>query len=204
MTRMEPLPMEEAIAAVPKLQASLPIFEHDFGFVPNSLRTMARRPYLVAGFVALSEAVMGPNGTVPGELKHLVSHIASKAAGCRYCQAHTIYVSNRNDIAQARLTALWEYKTSSLFTDAEKAALDFALAAATVPNGVTDELFNHLSNYWTEGEIVEILAVVSMFGFLNRWNDSMATPLEEPAAQKANQLLGEKGWEIGKHKGKDS
>lgn len=199
MTRMEPLPMDEAITAVPELQAALPIFEHDFGFVPNSLRTMARRPYLVAGFVALSDAVMGPHGTVPLELKHLVSHIASKAAGCQYCQAHTIYVSGRNAIAQERLAVLWEYQSSPLFTDAEKAALDFALAAATVPNAVTDELFTRLGTYWDEGEIVEILAVISMFGFLNRWNDSMATPLEDQPAQKAEQLLSEKGWEIGKH-----
>lgn len=203
MTRMEPLPMEEAIAAVPELQENLPIFEHDFGFVPNSLRTMARRPYLVAGFVALSGAVMGPNGTVPVELKHLVSHIASKAAGCAYCQAHTIYVSGRNEITQARLDALWEYSTSPLFTDAEKVALDFALAVATAPNGVTDELFTHLSKFWDEGEIVEILAVISMFGFLNRWNDSMGTPLEDQAATIATQILGEKGWEIGKHQSDD-
>ena len=200
MTRMEPLSMEEAIAAVPELQESLPIFEHDFGFVPNSLRTMARRPYLVAGFVALSGAVMGPNGSVTVELKHLISHIASKAAGCRYCQAHTIYVSGRNDIAQSRIAALWEYATSPLFSEAEKAALDFALAAATVPNGVTDEMFTHLRTYWDEGEIVEILAVISMFGFLNRWNDSMATPLEDQPATKANEILGTQGWEIGKHK----
>lgn len=200
MARMEPLPMEDAIAAVPELQESLPIFEHDFGFVPNSLRTMARRPKVVAGFVALSEAVMGPGGSVPVETKHLISHIASKAAGCRYCQAHTIYVSGRNDIAQARLADLWGYATSPLFTDAERAALDFAAAASVVPNAVTDELFSLLRLHWTEGEIVEIMAVISMFGFLNRWNDSMATPLEDQAAADANELLGEQGWEIGKHK----
>ena len=199
MTRMKPLPMDEAIAAVPELQASLPIFEHDFGFVPNSLRTMARRPYLVAGFVALSGAVMGPHGSVPQELKHLISHIASKAAGCRYCQAHTLFVSGRNDVAEARLAAIWDYATSPLFTDAEKVALDFALAAAIIPNGVTDELFARLGKHWDEGEIVEILAVISMFGFLNRWNDSMATPLEDQPANKADKLLGNMGWEIGKH-----
>ena len=142
---------------------------------------------------------MGPNGSISVELKHLVSHIASKAAGCQYCQAHTIYVSSRNDIEQARLAALWEYPSSPLFTAAEKVALDFSLAAATVPNAVTDELFARLAEHWSEGEIVEILAVVSMFGFLNRWNDSMATPLEDQAAQKADQLLGDQGWEIGKH-----
>lgn len=201
MTRMKPLPMDEAIKAVPALQESLPIFDNDFGFIPNSLRTMARRPDIVAGFVALSNAVMGPQGTVPQELKHLVSHIASKAAGCRYCQAHTIYVSSRNDVAEARLEALWEYRTSPLFSAAEKSALDFALAAASSPNGVTDSLYAALREHWDEGQIVEIMAVVAMFGFLNRWNDSLATPLEGAAANRAGELIGELGWEIGKHKG---
>jgi alkylhydroperoxidase family enzyme len=59
----------------------------------------------------------------------------------------------------------------------EKAAMDFASAAASVPNAVTDELIVQLRQHWDDGQIVEIMAVIALFGFLNRWNDSMATPL---------------------------
>ena len=75
----------------------------------------------------------------------------------------------------------------------------FALEAASVPNAVTDDSYQALADHWTEGEIVEILGVVCMFGVFNRWNDSMATPLEELPTFKANELLGGKGWVVGKH-----
>ena len=55
--------------------------------------------------------------------------------------------------------------------------------------------------HWSESEIVEILGVVAMFGFLNRWNDSMATPLEAVPLQVARDAAGEQGWEPGKHAG---
>ncbi len=50
-----------------------------------------------------------------------------------------------------------------------------------------------------EGEIVEIRGVVSLFGFLNRWNDSMTTTLEEPAALDGERRLASTGWTQGKH-----
>ena len=56
-----------------------------------------------------------------------------------------------------------------------------------------------MRQHWDEGEIVEIMGVIALFGYLNRWNDSMGTQLEDPAANHANQLLGHKGWTRGKH-----
>ena len=55
MTQVKPLPVEEAVAAVPILQERLSMLERHYGVVPNSLRTMARRPHIVAGLVALSD-----------------------------------------------------------------------------------------------------------------------------------------------------
>ena len=111
------------------------------------------------------------------EVKQLVAHIASKTAGSRYYQAHTIYGLSYTDIEKTRLAAIWEYESSPLFTGAEKEAMDFASAAVSVPNAVTDNLMEQLSQHWDDDQIVEILGVIALFGFLNRWNDSMATPL---------------------------
>lgn len=57
-------------------------------------------------------------------------------------------------------------------------ALDYALAAAAQPGAVDDALMVRMKSNWSESQIVEILGVIAMFGFLNRWNDAMATPLE--------------------------
>jgi len=100
----------------------------------------------------------------------------------------------------AKLEAVWEYKTSPLYTAAERVALDFAIAAASQPNDVSDALFEALKRHWSEGQIVEILAVVSLFGFMNRWNDSLATPLEEEPIEVGEKHLARHGWDAGKHR----
>ena len=64
---------------------------------------------------------------------------------------------------------------------------------------MTDEQFAELRKHWREGEIVELLGVVAMFGFLNRWNDTMATPHEMRPIEVAEQALGAHGWTAGKH-----
>ena len=46
---------------------------------------------------------------------------------------------------------------------------------------------------------MEIVASVALFGYLNRWNDTMATTLEPLANERAETLLGEQGWIAGKH-----
>ncbi|WP_372660900.1 carboxymuconolactone decarboxylase family protein, partial [Hydrogenophaga sp.] len=116
--------------------------------------------------------------------------------------AHTATSAMRHGVAQEKLAAIANYATSPLFAEAERAALDFALAAASVPNGVTDDMFARLSAHWTEGQIVEILGVIGLFGFFNRWNDSLATTLEAEPMDIANTTLGSSDWHLGKH-GKD-
>jgi alkylhydroperoxidase family enzyme len=153
----------------------------------------------VQAFAGLNAAVMDPAGEVDLGFRRLVGHVASKAAGCLYCQAHTLLGAHNFGVSDEKLAAVWDYATSSLYTERERVALDFALAAAAQPNAVTDELFAQLRTHWSEGEVVELLGVVAMFGFLNRWNDTMATPLEAVPTDVALKAAGERGWSAGKH-----
>jgi alkylhydroperoxidase family enzyme len=195
MSRLAPLPLEHT----PELKPFFDFFLTTLGFAPNSVLTMQRKPKLVQAFAQLNAAVMDPAGKVDLGFRRLIGHLASKAAGCVYCQAHTVLGAKNFGVDEARLAALWDFRTSPLYSEKERVALEFAAAAAAVPNGVTDELFCELKRHWGEDEIVEILGVVAMFGFLNRWNDSMATPLEPIAKEVAERALGSRGWSAGKH-----
>lgn len=195
MARLDPLPRD----VIPELQEEFAFFEKTLGFVPNSLLTMARRPALAKGLIMLSKGVYDPKGDVDLGLKRLIGHVASMAAGCMYCRAHTATSAMRLGVPAERLAALAEYQSSELFSDAERAAFDFALAAASVPNDVTDEIFGRLRQHWNEGQVVEILGVISLFGFFNRWNDSLATTLEAEPLENAGHVLGPTGWHVGKH-----
>jgi uncharacterized peroxidase-related enzyme len=195
MSRLKPLPPE----TTPELKAHFDFFLGTLGFTPNSVLTMQRKPHLVKAFAQLNAAVMAPDGEVELGFRRLVGHLASKASGCLYCQAHTLLGAKNFGVSEEKLAAVWTYASSDLYSPAEKIALDFALAAASQPNAVTDSMFAELSAHWSEGQIVEILGVVAMFGFLNRWNDSMATPLEHVPLAVAQEAAGAHGFEAGKH-----
>lgn len=195
MARLEPLPRDSA----PELADDFAFFERTLGFVPNSLMTMARRPALVKGLIALSRGVYDPKGEVDLGLKRLLGHTASMAAGCMYCRAHTGTSALRHGVSPEKLSALPEYLSSPLYSEAERVAIDFSFAAASQPNDVDDALFDRLKAHWDEGQIVEILGVIGLFGFFNRWNDSMATTLEPEPMEKALDHLAPAGWQAGKH-----
>ena len=174
-------------------------FNETLGFCPNSVLTMQRRPAIAKAFIELNMAVMDNRGRVSSDLKRLIGYLASLTAGCRYCQAHTIRAAERYGAEVDKMAHIWEFRTHPAFSEAERAALDFAIAASSVPNAVDDAIAERLHAHWDEGEIVEILGVIALFGYLNRWNDSMATQLEAPAAESGRQWLDQQGWTPGKH-----
>lgn len=174
-------------------------FNETLGFCPNSVLTMQHRPEISKAFINLNKAVMANQGRVTSALKRMIAWVSSNTTGCRYCQAHAIRAAERYGAEQEQLDNIWEYKTHSAFSEAERAALDFSLAASQIPNAVDEKIKEQLYLYWNEGEIVEMLGVISLFGYLNRWNDSMGTTIEEGAVESGNLYLSKNGWVKGKH-----
>ena len=196
MSRMQPLPPD----AVPELEPAFRTFEERMGFRANSGLIMARRPEIVKGLAQLALAVYGRDaGTVPFALKSCICQVASWATGCLYCQAHFANNVLNAGVEPEKLEELWNFEHSPLFSEAERAALRFTLAASQVPNAVTDQHFEELRRHWDEGQIVEILATACYTAFLNRWNDSLATTLEDRPARVAAEHLKGTQWTAGKH-----
>ena len=195
MPRVAPLPAD----AHPELAEAFAIYRRSLGFVPNSVLIMQRRPKMVAALAQLAASIWDPESTVERGFKRLLAHVASRASGCQYCMAHTAGGALHLGVEEQKLAAIWEYATSPLYSEAERVALDVAVAAASVPNDVTDALFKKLAQHWTDDQIVEIVGVIALFGFMNRWNDTMATPLETEPNEVGERFLAERGWRKGKH-----
>ena len=195
-SRLEPLPTEHS----PELKEHFDAVGKNLGFVPNSVLIMQRKPNVVKAFAQMAAAVWDPNSSVDRGFKRLIAHVASRAAGCQYCMAHTIEGAAHLGVDDKKLAAVWEYQSSPLYTEAERIALDFAFAASVVPNAVTDQSFEDLRKHWNEEQIVEIVATIAMFGFLNRWNDTMGTPLEDKPMATGEKYLSRGGWTPGKHR----
>lgn len=194
MGRMTPL-------TEPELQARgvnvAPFLEH-FSELPGSVATLGRQPAILAAVTQLWNAVMVP-GKVTLELKYLAGYLASMSAGCLYCSAHTATNAAHSAGRASRIAAVWDFEHSPIFTDAERAALAFAQLAGQSPSGVTDEVYAQLTSHYDDDQIVELLAAISLYGFFNRWNDSLAMPLEGSPRHFAEEHLPAHGWHIGQH-----
>lgn len=218
MAHIEPLDTDQH----PELAPIMASAAAAMGFVPNSTRTMAHMRQLPFVFSALFGTIMGGDakaiiaglqGVMPeqsdaaenlsAELLQLIAYCVSLSAGCRYCQAHTGHnrerMSAAPELQAEKLAQVLNFATAECFTEAERAAIGLALAAGEVPNASDAKHFARLREHYSERQQVQIVAVISLFGFLNRWNDTIATTLEEMPSQFAQQHLVPSGWQLSKH-----
>jgi uncharacterized peroxidase-related enzyme len=196
MVRVKPIKREDA----PELEDVFSRAEQALGFVPNSFFAMGRSPGILRAFTRLARAVIGVPGKAPLPLKRMAGYMASRSAGCMYCSSHTAETASVVDgVPPEKVAAIWEYETSDLFDDAERAVLRMAQGAGTTPNAVSDEDMEELHKYFDDDQIVELVAAVCLFGWLNRWNDTMATDLEPRPLEFGLSTLSDSGWEPGKH-----
>ena len=194
MTHITPKQRDE----LPELAPMLDMVEASMGFLPTSMMTMAHWPELSQAFGGLGATILNSGELEPG-LKQLIAFAVSNAAGCRYCQAHTAQSAQKNNVSLEKIQAVFEFERSALFSDQEKAALRVAVHAGMAPNAVEAKHMTVLSQHFSDKQAIEVVAVISLFGFLNRWNDTMATTLESAPKDFAEDQLASHGWVAGKH-----
>ena len=173
MARIEPLSPTQ----LTDFQPMFDVLENTMGYIPNNLLSMAYWPELLTAFGGIGATIL-QTGELDRGLKQLVAMVASAANGCHYCQAHTSHSAHKLGVSQEKVEAAFEFESSSLFSDAERAALRLAWHAALQPNASSDSDFVSLKEHYSDREIVEIVGVIALFGFLNRWSDTMGSELE--------------------------
>lgn len=186
MARITPLPEDELPESV------RPILEFattTMGFRANDVLTMARWPELLQALMPVVDVLFSP-GRVDMELKRLVALVTSMAGGCEYCVAHNAHGLIHDGIDPVKGEAVWEYATSPLYTDAERAALTFARAVGQTPTALTDVEYEALRQHFDDLQIMELTGVACLFAFLNRWNSTFQTQVEDEPKASASMLLG--------------
>jgi alkylhydroperoxidase family enzyme len=160
-----------------------------------------RWPELTEIFSKLAELVMVAPNNISRQLRSEIFTMASVAGGCQHCQAHGAYTLNMMGVDPDRIRDIWTFEQSTEFTDAERAALTLARDAALVPNMVEPQHFADLRKFYSDQQIVEMLAVISLAGWYNRWNNSIATVTDQESVDWAEANLQTVGWNLGKHAG---
>ena len=194
MANLDPLARED----LEEFESFFAELESLAGYVPTAYFTLAHQPAFLEAWIGVSRALRTMR-TVDPRLKALMSHVSSNMAGCRFCQAHTGQTAVKGGVSTEKLEAVWTFETSEMFTDAERAALRLAMGMGQTPNAVTPEHFDELRQHFDTGQISEMIIAVSMFGFWNRWNDTIATELERPVVEFATAHLADHGWDGSKH-----
>ena len=169
------------------------------GELPANALLFTQIPGLPQAMFDLSQAILIP-GDVGMELKWLVGHMSSRVAGCQFCSAHTAYnAAQMAGVGPEKFSKIWEFESDVIFSEAERAALRLAAAAGSVPNAVDQSHFDELHQYFNDKQILELISVIAMFGFMNRWNDTLAIPLKSGPLSYAKEHLKNSGWGSGKH-----
>jgi alkylhydroperoxidase family enzyme len=128
----------------------------------------AHQPKLMSGMGKFQQAVRKAN-TVDERLKYLVELKGAQLIGCEFCVDLGSQICRNSGFSDDELLALPRYRESDLFTEREKLALDYAVAVMRTPVEVTDELFAQLKEYFSDEQMVEITALLTLVN-LDRLN----------------------------------
>jgi uncharacterized peroxidase-related enzyme len=175
------------------LEDDFKMIESFMGYLPNSHLSMAKNPNLINGFSTLVGAIFSSKH-LNLDLVNLIALASSLSSGCKYCQAHTSHGASRAGVSPEKIAEILKYKKSDQFIESEKAALDLAFAAGVTPNASTKDHFVELQKHFNDDAIIDIVAVIALFGFLNRWNDTLGTVLEDVPKVFVEKELQPLGW----------
>jgi AhpD family alkylhydroperoxidase len=172
------------IQGVPKSKASLKV-KLAYRFGPRMMKKMTGRmpqlnsgmepfeiwayqPKMMMGMGKFNHVIRKGN-SVDERLKNLVELKGAQMIGCEYCVDLGSQICRNSGLSDEELLALPNYRSSSLFTDREKAALDYAVAVMRTPVEMTDAVFARAREHFTEKQLVEITALLTVVN-LDRFN----------------------------------
>jgi alkylhydroperoxidase family enzyme len=175
------------IEGVPAAQAG-PIVRLAYRFGPKAVRKLtgrdpqsgtgiepfeiwAHQPKMMMGMGRFNQAVR-KGKTVDERIKNLVELKGAQMIGCEFCVDLGSQICRNSGFSDEELLALPRYQSSERFTDREKTALDYAVAVMRTPVEVTDELFARMRACFSDKQIVEITALLTLVN-VDRFNAAL-------------------------------
>jgi len=140
-----------------------------FGKVPTPLKVFAARLPLAFGKFVGQVSQLDKKLTLPKETAMLVRERVAQLNVCLFCIDIGRSFVIKASMNEAKFDALEDYATSSLFSDAERALLDY-VTELTRDKKVEPETFARLANYYSERAICEIVWLVASEHVYNMTN----------------------------------
>ena len=126
------------------------------------------QPKMMRAMGRFNQAIRKGN-TVDERIRNLCELKGAQMIGCEYCVDLGSQICRNSGFSDEELLALPRYRSSDLFSEREKAALDFTVGVMRTPVDVTDELFERVRPHFSDGQLVELTALVALVN-LDRFN----------------------------------
>ena len=175
MSRIQGVPRAKAGPIVklvykfgPKMMKKLTGREPQTGSGLEPMEIWAHQPKMMMGMGKFNQAVRKGN-TVEERIRNLVELKGAQMIGCEFCVDLGSQICRNCGFTDEELLALPRYRHSDLFSEREKLALDYAVAIMRTPVEVTDELFARLQEHFSDKQIVEITALLTLVN-VDRFN----------------------------------
>ena len=175
MARIQGVPRKQAGPVVklayrfgPRMMKKLTGRDPHTGSGIEPMEIWAHQPKLMIGMGRFNQAVRKGN-TVEERVKYLVELKGAQMIGCEFCADLGSQICRNSGFSDEELLALPHYRQSDLFTEREKLALDYTVAVMRTPVEVTDELFARLKEHFSDAQLVEITALLTLVN-LDRFN----------------------------------
>jgi len=143
-------------------------FEKQTGSVPEWVKVMAHQPEILKEFTELFRIIMG-QGEVEGYLKWKIAYVISENLKCEFCVSVTMSMLKKLGASDDLLSNI---KKIQNLPENEKIILE--LVKDITSDGYLDkpEILNKLKKELTEAQMVEIVSVIGLFNYINRFNNT--------------------------------
>jgi AhpD family alkylhydroperoxidase len=152
----------------PRMMKKLSGREPQTGNGLEPIEIWAHQPKMMMGMGKFNQAVR-KGKSVDQRLKNLIELKGAQMIGCEFCVDLGSQICRNSGLTDNELLALARYRHSDLFTDREKLALDYTVAVMRTPVEVTDELFARTKEHFSDEQLVEITALLTLVN-LDRFN----------------------------------
>lgn len=157
------------------------------GMVANNVRAMANAPELGATMRQFLDDVWD-HGDLPKPMKAMIRQKVSNINACLYCSAHQLKVLASQGVEQEKIDNMYDYLTHPAFSEKERAILAYSEALTIDASAISPKVIEAFTEHTTDQERVEVTIVAAAMGLLNRLNDGLRVPLEEPMHDIASNI----------------
>ena len=176
MSRIEPINDDQATGKVKEL---LDAVNDKLGMTPNMMKTMARSPAVLQGYLNFSGALA--SGNLDAGLREQIALISAEINGCGYCASAHTAIGKLVGLSEEAISAARKGRSSDAKADA---ALRFARIAIVNRGQVSEADVKSVRDAgFSEGEIGELIANVALNIFTNYFNEIAETEIDFPKVE---------------------